>query len=90
MRRKLGQPNVGFDPELMQPGFTLVGYHFVAGTVAYDDFVKAMIEDLGEDIRPFLRGFYESLRQWRGLDTSGMSSVLEIEKACADAEGRAS
>lgn len=64
LRRKLNgsQVNSGIDPEVMQAGITLAGYHIEAGARSFAAYSKAMVGDLGEAVRPYLRSWYEALR----------------------------
>jgi len=84
LRRKLAQLNAGLDPELMQAGMTLAGYHVEAGARTFVDFARALVADLGEGIKPYLRSLYEAVRHWPGLDTEGMSSPQEVEATHLD------
>lgn len=83
LRSKLGQLNSGIDPELMQAGIMLAGGHIEAGARSFIAFSKAMIEDIGENIRPFLRSFYEGVRFYPGIDGKGMTSSAEIDAILA-------
>jgi hypothetical protein len=82
MRKKLSgaQLNSGMDPEFMADGLTMAVYHLEAGSRSFAVYAKKMVEDLGENIRPFLRGFYENARHYPGLDTSDLSTPEEIER----------
>ncbi len=78
LKRKLGQLNAGLDPEIVQAGITLAGYHIEAGARAFADYARAMINDLGEAARPFLRSWYEGARYYPGFDAEGMSTAEAI------------
>jgi hypothetical protein len=69
LRKKLGQLHAGIDPEIMQAGITLAGYHIEAGMRKFSDYANAMVSDLGEGIRPYLKSFYTAVRAWPGLTT---------------------
>lgn len=84
LKKKLGQVNVGLDPEIVQAGIQLAGYHIEAGARSFAAYAKAMIDDLGEMVRPYLRGWYEAVRYYPGFDSAGMSSGSEIETEPAD------
>jgi N12 class adenine-specific DNA methylase len=86
LKKKLGQLNAGLDPEMLQAGMTLAGYHIEAGARAFGDYAKAMIDDLGESARPFLRSWYEGVRHYPGVDNTGMSSAQEIEQFLQNGE----
>lgn len=80
LRSKLGRLNAGIDPEMMQDGITLAGYYIEGGARAFADYSAKMVADLGEEIRPYLRAFYEAVRNWPGFDTEGMTSAADIER----------
>ena len=61
----------------MQAGITLAGFHFEAGARKASEWARKMVEDVGEKIIPYLRGFYENIRYYPGLDTEGISSQEE-------------
>jgi N12 class adenine-specific DNA methylase len=79
LRKKLGQINVGIDPEVIQAGIQLAGYHVEAGARKFGQFTKAMIDDLGEAVRPYLKSWYLAVRNYPGFDASNMNSEAEIE-----------
>ena len=62
MRAKLGQLNMGVDPEVLAIGTEMAVYHIEKGTRKFVDFAKAMIEDLGDAVRPYLKAFYNGTR----------------------------
>lgn len=68
------------DPQLFRDGVTLASGHIQAGSRSFDVFSKAMIADIGEEIRPFLRSFYEAVRHYPGIDAVGMSPAAEIDQ----------
>jgi len=79
LKSKLGQLNSGLDPEIVQAGITLAGYHIEAGARDFSSYTKAMIDDLGEAIKPYLRSFYESVRHYPTFDNKGMTSSASID-----------
>lgn len=84
MRDKLNQLNVGIDPEMLQIGIEMAVYHIEAGAVKFTDFSKAMIADLGDKIRPYLKSFYNGARDLpeavdAGLDQS-MTPYDEVKR----------
>ena len=68
LRKKLGTVRIGLDPEMFQDGITLAGYHIEAGARKFGDFSKAMIADLGEAARPYLRKWYNAVKDNQGFD----------------------
>ena len=82
LKKKLSgtQLNTGLDPEILQAGIQLAGYHIEAGARSFAEYSKAMIADIGEAIKPYLRSFYEGVRYYPGFDAKGMDSAENIDK----------
>ena len=84
MRMKLrGQLNMGLDPQIMEIGSMMAVYHIERGARKFTEYAKRMIEDMGDDIRPYLKVFYNSARDLSkafgyGLDKE-MNSYYEVE-----------
>jgi N12 class adenine-specific DNA methylase len=87
LRAKLNQLSAGIDPELLAWGTELAVYHVEAGARKFGDFAKAMIADLGEKVKPFLRSFYEGARYFPGVEEMAkeMSPADEIAAAQLEA-----
>ena len=79
LRSKLGQLNSGIDPEIVMDGLTIAGAYIEAGTRSFAAYAKAMADDFGPKIKPYLLSFYEAARNYPGLDTEGMTPVAEAE-----------
>lgn len=62
LKQKLGQLNAGIDPEIIAIGAEMAVYHIERGAVKFADYCKAMVDDLGDVIRPYLKSFYSSAR----------------------------
>lgn len=75
---KRNQLNAGIDPEMIQDGITLAGFHIESGARAFADYARAMIADLGDQYRPYLRSWYEGVRYYPGFDAKGMTPASEI------------
>lgn len=69
-----------FDPQLMADGFTLAGFHIEAGKRDWTAWSAAILAELGEPIRPYLRCMYEAIRHYPMLDTAGMSTAKDIDR----------
>lgn len=68
LRKKLGgQLNAGIDPEIFTQIVHLAGYHIEAGVRKFADFAQVMVNDIGEGIKPYLKGVYENIRVWPGM-----------------------
>lgn len=76
MRKKLGQLNVGVDPEMLAIGTEMAVYHIEKGARKFTEYAKAMIEDLGEAIRPYLKAFYNGARDLPEVEANGWSEEL--------------
>lgn len=85
MRKKLlGQMNIGIDPEILAIGTEMAVYHLEKGSRKFAEYAKAMIVDLGDSIRPYLKAFYNGARDLpevseNGLNTD-MTSYDEVQK----------
>ncbi len=73
MRKKLGTLNSGIDPELLVDGMTIAGAYIESGIRSFADYAKAMVEDMGDGVKPYLLSFWEGARNYPGLDTTGMT-----------------
>lgn len=72
MRMKLrGQLNMGIDPEILEIGIQMAVYHIERGARKFTEYAKGMIDDMGDDIRPYLKSFYNGVRD--------LSEVIEAK-----------
>lgn len=90
LRKKLGNLNNGLDPEVMQAGMTLAGYHIEAGARSFAAYSKAMVDDLGDVVRPFLRSWYEAVRWHPAINGQGMTPAEEIPSQKVIIDGKVS
>lgn len=74
MKAKLGTMNSGIDPELLIDGMTIAGAYIESGVRKFADYAKAMVEDLGDGVKPYLLSFYEAARAYPGLNKMGMDT----------------
>lgn len=85
MRKKLlGQMNMGIDPEILAIGTEMAVYHIEKGARKFSEYATAMITDLGDAIRPYLKAFYNGARDLpevaeNGLDAD-MTSYDEVQQ----------
>lgn len=85
MRKKLlGQMNMGIDPEILAIGTEMAVYHLEKGARKFAEYATAMIADLGDAIRPYLKAFYNGARDLpevaeNGLDAD-MTPYEEVQK----------
>jgi len=82
LRAKLNNLNAGLDPETFQAGLSLAGYHIEAGARSFAAYSKAMIDDMGDAVRPYLKQFYMAVKfDPRATDIEGMDSAATVEAA---------
>ena len=63
LRNKLGgQLNVGVDPEILAIGAEIAVGYIERGVTKFADFAKAMIDEVGDFMRPYLKSFYNAVR----------------------------
>jgi predicted RNA methylase len=62
IRAKLNQLNSGIDPEFLIDGITMSGYHVEKGARTFAAYTKAMIDDFGDKVIPYLKQWYTALR----------------------------
>lgn len=80
LKSKLTQLNSGIDPEIMQAGITLAGYHIEKGARTFTAYAKAMVGDLGDAVRPYLKSWYMGTKyDPRAAGFDGMSTAAEVE-----------
>jgi len=87
LRRKLGQLNSGVDPEMLQAGITLAGYHIEKGARTFAAYARAMLGDLGESVRPYLKSWYVAIAfdpRARGFE--GMDNIADVQAADENAD----
>lgn len=82
LRRKLGQLNSGLDPEMLQAGITLAGYHIEKGARSFSAYAQAMLADLGDAVRPYLKSWYMGVKyDPRAAGFEGMDTATTVEAA---------
>jgi hypothetical protein len=72
--------NVGLDSNTMQAGITLSSILIESGIIKFDNYVIAMIADIGPGIKPYLKSFYSAMRYQPGFNAEGMDSLAYIDK----------
>lgn len=78
MRAKLGgQMNMGIDPEILAIGTEMAVYHIEKGARKFAEYAKAMIADLGDAIRPYLKAFYNGARDLPEVQESGYTDEMD-------------
>ena len=85
MRKKLlGQMNMGIDPEILAIGTEMAVYHIEKGARKFAEYATAMIADLGDAIRPYLKAFYNGARDLPEVAENGLNADMtpydEVQK----------
>lgn len=80
LKKKLNQVGAGIDPEILLAGIEIAGYHVEAGARSFVDFTKAMVSDFGESIRPYLKTFYNAVRDYPDFNSEGMDSYASVDQ----------
>lgn len=78
MRKKLGgQLNMGVDPEILAIGTEMAVYHIEKGARKFKAYASAMIADLGDAIRPYLKAFYNAVRDMPEAEAAGLVADMD-------------
>ena len=78
MRKKLGgQFNMGVDPEILSIGAQMAIYHIEKGSRKFKAYASAMIADLGDAIRPYLKSFYNAVRDMPEAEAAGLVADMD-------------
>lgn len=82
LKSKLSTPMGGIDPEILQAGIVLAGYHIEKGARTFAAYARAMLDDMGEGIRPYLKQFYMATKYdpRAGDIAKEMSSAAFVEE----------
>ena len=76
LKGKTGQLNSGVDPRLL----TLMAKYAVGiidrGIYSFNDFVKHLVNELGQDVVPYLKSAYEGARQWPDIINNGLKNKM--------------
>ena len=86
LRQKRNNLNSGLDFSAMSDVAILAGYHIESGIRKFSDFVKAMVDDIGPEYKDYLKGSYENIRRWPGMETIAkeMDSTNDVDAANID------
>lgn len=77
MRKKFGQFNMGVDPEILAIGTEMAVYHIEKGARKFTAYASAMIADLGDAIRPYLKAFYNAVRDMPEAEDAGLIADMD-------------
>lgn len=91
LKRKLGGLNSGIDPEVMQAGITLAGYHIEKGARTFTAYAQAMLADLGDAVKPYLKSWFMGVKYdpraaaWKDMDGAATVEAFDVDALRADA-----
>ncbi|MDH5297885.1 MAG: hypothetical protein OEV91_02600, partial [Desulfobulbaceae bacterium] len=85
MRARLNRPNAGLDPEMVQDGIIMAGFHIESGARTFTAYAKAMVADMGDMVKPYLKSWYMAAKFDPRLSaTEGLSGAADVESADID------
>ena len=76
------QLNAGLplDPKMLAAVVEVSGFHVEAGARAFTEYATAMVDTLGDGIKPYLKYLYGMVRDFPGFDNTEMSTLAEIDE----------
>lgn len=77
LRAKLNNLNMGVDPEVLAIGLELTAGYIDRGVKKFADYSKAMINDLGDVVRPYLKAFYNGVRDMPEITSNGLDAEMD-------------
>lgn len=77
LRAKLNNLNMGVDPEVLAIGLELTAGYIDRGVKKFADYSKAMINDLGDVVRPYLKAFYNGVRDMPEITSNGLDADMD-------------
>lgn len=90
MNKKCSRANldhVSLDPRVINAGFDITGYYVETGRKSFAEYAQKMIEEYGNDVRPYLRSWYLAVRYYPGVDSTGMDSAARVDELMAFEDG---
>lgn len=76
LKMKRGQLNMGLDPETMLLGIELTLGYIDRGIKKFADYAKVMIDEVGNEYRPYLKMFYNGVRESPEAQESGLADEM--------------
>ena len=93
LRKALNNLNIGLNPEVMSAGAIVACYHIERGARTFVAYSKAMLKDLGEIVKPYLKSFYLSamympeMQQYKNeMDSYEYVQAFDVETIKAEDE----
>jgi hypothetical protein len=63
--------------QLWIAGITIAAAYIESGVRNFTQYAELMIEEMGEEVKPYLLSFWEGIRSYPDLDTSDMTDEAE-------------
>ena len=76
-KKLLGQVNAGVDPEVLAIGLELAVGYLDRGIRKFSEFAKVLVSDLGDDVRPYLKAFYNGARDMPQIVEKGLDAQMD-------------
>ena len=76
-KKLLGQVNAGVDPEVLAIGLELAVGYLDRGIRKFSEFAKVLVSDLGDDVRPYLKAFYNGARDMPQIVENGLDAQMD-------------
>ena len=80
-KKLLGQVNAGVDPEVLAIGLELAVGYLDRGIRKFSEFAKVLVSDLGDDVRPYLKAFYNGARDMPQIVENGLDAQMDSADA---------
>jgi hypothetical protein len=69
------------DHEMQLAGIGMTGYHIERGARSFAAYVQAMVDALGEGVKPYLKSWYMAVKHDpNSIGLEGMSTAVEVEE----------
>jgi hypothetical protein len=79
-RKRLNNLNMGMDLGIISDGMILGAYHIEASARTFAEFAQRMINELGINIKPYLKIIYNSIRDWHEYAELSLESYDIVSK----------
>ena len=73
--------SAGLDPEVFSAGLKMAAYYIEGGARSFAEYAQYMIQDFGKAITPYLKLFYNAVRDYPGYESlaEGMDDTNEVQ-----------
>ena len=77
LHEKLNNMNSGIDPEMLAVGLEMTAGYIDRGIKTFTSYAKAMITEFGEAVRPYLKAFYNGVRDMPEVVENGLDKEMD-------------